>query len=54
MSLSEILTNIKEQKRVYNAFLENAIDLTRDESLVMKLKNEIKSIEEFHKNTSVE
>ena len=54
LSLSEILTSIKEQKRIYNAFLENAIDITRDESLVLKLKNEISSVEEYHKSTSVD
>ena len=54
LSLSEILKSIKEQKRIYNAFLENAIDLTRDENLVIKLKNEISSIEEYYKRTSVE
>jgi hypothetical protein len=54
LSMSEILNSIKEHKRIYNGFLENAIDLISDETLVVKLKNEIGSIEEFHKSTSVE
>ena len=54
LNLSEILNSIKEHKRIYNGFLENAIDITRDESLIVKLKNEINSIEDFHKSTSVE
>jgi len=52
--MSEILNSIKEHKRIYNGFLENAIDLISDETLVVKLKNEIGSIEDFHKSTSVE
>ena len=48
------MNSIKEHKRIYNGFLENAIDITRDESLILKLKNEINSIEDFHKSTSVE
>lgn len=54
MSLSEILNSIKEHKRIYNGFLENAIDSTGDETLVVKLKNEINYIEDLHKSTSVE